>query len=267
MSLGTAFLSAAAVVIAVMVFTWIVSLPTKNASLVDIVWGMGFALVALFVGMRAGAETSPTWRSALIVGMVVIWGMRLSGYLALRNAGKGEDPRYVAMRVRAGGGFWWKSFFIVFVLQGALMLVISSPVQVALAKISEADVDGQPVLEMLGVLVWIVGLFFETVGDAQLARFKRDPENAGKVMDTGLWKYTRHPNYFGDACVWWGIFLVCASVPIARWFIFGPIVMTVLLTRVSGVPILEKSMSKRRPGYAEYVARTSGFIPRRPRTG
>lgn len=201
----------------------------------------------------------------MIVAMVVLWGLRLSGYLALRNSGNGEDSRYVAMRKRAGRGFWWKSLFTVFILQGVLMWIVSSPVQVALSRMPTAS-KNVSVFDSVGAVLWLVGMFFETVGDFQLARFKKDPASAGQVMDRGLWKYTRHPNYFGDFCVWWGLYAIAAASATGRWAIIGPIAMSTLLLRVSGVTLLEKGMTKRRPGYAEYVERTSAFFPRPPRS-
>jgi steroid 5-alpha reductase family enzyme len=231
----------------------------RDASIVDIVWGLGFVLIAataLAVGEGFDA------RRQLLLVLVGIWGLRLSGYLAWRNLGHGEDYRYQAMRKRWGDRFWLVSLGQVFLLQGVLMWVVSLPVQLA-ATADEPSSFG--VLAYVGVALWFVGLLFETLGDAQLARFKADEHNRGRVMDRGLWRYTRHPNYFGDFCVWWGIFLVAAEAGPARWGIIGPAVMSFLLLRVSGVAMLEKTIGKRRPGYDEYVARTSAFFPRPPK--
>jgi steroid 5-alpha reductase family enzyme len=255
---ATALLVAAATVAALMLVTWVVSVAMKNASIVDIVWGLGFVLVAWAV---FAATDGNDMRRALLVGMTTIWGLRLAGYLAVRNHGKGEDFRYRAMRKRHGSRFTVVSLVTVFALQGVLMWIVSLPVQ--LGQVDESPDPG--VLAWLGVVVWTVGLFFEAVGDWQLARFKRNPANAGTVMDRGLWRYTRHPNYFGDACVWWGIALVAAETGIGAIGLIGAVVMTVLLRRVSGVTLLEKSLVKRRAGYDEYVARTSPFVPRPPR--
>lgn len=253
-------LSTAAIAIAVlMLLTWLVSLALKNASIVDIVWGLGFVLVAWVV--RWQVDDGLDARQWLLVVMTSIWGLRLGGYLWWRNHGKGEDFRYRAMRKHWGPRFGLISLATVFGLQGALMFVVSLPVQLGQVR----PTPDLGVLAWLGVAVWVVGLFFETVGDAQLSRFKKDPANAGTVMDRGLWRYTRHPNYFGDACVWWGIALVAAETTVGRWGLVGAVVMTVLLRRVSGVTLLEKSLVKRRAGYAEYVARTSPFIPRPPK--
>ena len=193
--------------------------------------------------------------------MVTIWGLRLSGYLAWRKRGEPEDFRYQAMRRHHGDRFAVVSLVTVFATQGALMWIVSLPVQLGQVR-AEPSIG---VLAVIGVALWLVGVVFETVGDAQLARFKADPTSAGQVMDQGLWRYTRHPNYFGDACVWWGIALVAAETGIGAIGIIGAVIMNVLLVRVSGVPMLERTMAKRRPGYADYVARTSGFIPRPPR--
>ena len=185
----------------------------------------------------------------------------MAGYLAWRNIGHGEDYRYKNMRKHWGAKFPVVSLITVFGLQGTLMWIVSLPVQLGQ---SDATPDVGAVA-IIGALVYLVGLFFEVVGDAQLARFKADPANAGTVMDRGLWKYTRHPNYFGDACVWWGIAIVAAETGTGAWGLIGAAVMSIFLRRVSGVTLLEKSLKKRRAGYEEYIARTSAFIPRPPR--
>ena len=238
--------------------TWLLSLPLRNASIVDIVWGLGFVVV----GWTAWVVTDTHGdRSTVLVTMVTIWGLRLAGYLLWRNHGKGEDFRYVAMRRSIGPRFWLVSLFSVFGLQGVLLMTVSLPLSVGIAH------GARPLgpIGYVGLALFAVGLFFETVGDAQLARFKADPANSGLVMDRGLWNYTRHPNYFGDFCVWWAIFAVTVGSGPWIWTVIGPVVMTVLLLRVSGVALLEKSIGRRRPGYAEYVARTSAFFPRPPR--
>ncbi len=255
---STAMTSAAAAIAIVMVASWALSVALKNASIVDIVWGLGFVLVAWTVRFSTDGLDARQW---LLVAMTTIWGLRLGLYLAWRNHGKGEDFRYRAMRKRWGPRFWLISLGTVFGLQGVLMWIVSLPVQLGQAD-TTPDLG---VVAVLGVIVWLIGLFFEVVGDAQLARFKADPANAGTVMDRGLWRYTRHPNYFGDACVWWGIALVAAETGTGAWGLIGAAVMTVLLRRVSGVTLLEKSLVKRRAGYTEYVERTSAFIPRPPK--
>lgn len=251
-------LANAAVVAVLMVGLWLVSLAVKDASIVDIFWGMGFVVVAWVTLLVADGEPA---RQALLVALTTIWGLRLAGYLAWRNLGKGEDFRYQAMRRRQGGRFWIWSLFMVFGLQGALMWVVSLPVQAGQVP----DSPGLIWLDFVGVAFWAVGLFFEAVGDVQLARFKADPASKGKVMDRGLWRYTRHPNYFGDFMVWWGLYLIALATVDAWWSIVGPIVMSILLIRVSGAALLEKSLKKRRAGYEEYVRRTAAFFPRPPR--
>lgn len=251
-------LAATLTIATLMLVTWLVSLALKNASIVDIVWGFGFVAVAWAVRLSADGLAA---RQNLLVALTSVWGLRLTGYLFWRNHGKGEDFRYRAMRKKWGPRFGLISLGTVFALQGTIMFVVSLPVQLGQQRVAP-DVGW---LAWTGVGVWAVGLFFEAVGDAQLARFKADPANAGKVMDRGLWRYTRHPNYFGDACVWWGIALVAAEVPVGRWGLVGAAVMSLFLRRVSGVTLLEKSLVKRREGYAEYVARTSAFVPLPPK--
>lgn len=252
---------AAVAVAALMVGTWLVSLVLRNASIVDITWGLGFVVVAWVSALRADAASGA---ASVLVAMVTVWGLRLGVYLFWRNHGNGEDYRYVAMRRRWGKRFWLISLATVFVLQGALMWIVSLPVQVA--HVGDAR-DGAlaGVALVIGLALYAIGLLFEVVGDAQLARFKADPTNEGKVMRSGLWRYTRHPNYFGDACVWWGVGIVAQAVTGTWWALLGPLVMNILLLRVSGVALLERSLRKRKPDYAEYVRTTSAFVPRPPR--
>ncbi len=252
---------AAVAVAALMVGTWLVSLVLSNASIVDITWGLGFVVVAWVSALRADAASGA---ASVLVAMVTVWGLRLGVYLFWRNHGNGEDYRYVAMRRRWGKRFWLISLATVFVLQGALMWIVSLPVQVA--HVGDAR-DGAlaGVALVIGLALYAIGLLFEVVGDAQLARFKADPTNEGKVMRSGLWRYTRHPNYFGDACVWWGVGIVAQAVTGTWWALLGPLVMNILLLRVSGVALLERSLRKRKPDYAEYVRVTSAFVPRPPR--
>jgi steroid 5-alpha reductase family enzyme len=259
-AVATAMTTAALVVVALMATTWVVSLVLKNASIVDIIWGFGFVLVAWAVRLRVDEGLAA--RQNLLVLMTSLWGLRLAGYLFWRNHGKGEDYRYRAMRKHWGPRFPVISLLTVFTLQGTLMFLVSLPVQLGQTR----DTPDIGWLAYVGIALWAVGIFFEWVGDAQLARFKGDPSNQGKVMNRGLWKFTRHPNYFGDACVWWGIALVAAETPVGRWGLIGALVMTILLRRVSGVVLLEKSLSKRKEGYTEYIAATSPFFPRPPKT-
>jgi steroid 5-alpha reductase family enzyme len=237
---------------------WLLSVRLRDVGVVDISWGLMYVLVATVCVVVAEAS-SP--RSLLVAGMATLWGLRLGAYLAWRNLGHPEDRRYVAIRARNDPGFWWKSLFMVFLLQAALAWVISLPIQIA---ITAAD-SPLGLLDALACGLWAIGLFFEAVGDGQLARFKARHENEGKVMDRGLWRYTRHPNYFGDFCVWWALYLI--AIPASgAWTIVSPLLMTVLLLRVSGVTLLESDIAERRPAYAEYIRRTNAFFPgpRRP---
>ena len=256
--MGDAMMWSAVTVAVLMVSTWLLSLVLVNASIVDIAWGLGFVAVAWTVRLTVDGNDARQW---LLTAMVSVWGLRLAGYLFWRNHGKGEDFRYRAMRKHWGPKFGLVSLVTVFVLQGVLMWVVSLPVQLGQAR----PTPSVGVLAVIGLVVFAVGLMFESVGDLQLARFKADPQNAGRVMDRGLWRYTRHPNYFGDACVWWGIALVAAETGWGALGLIGAGVMTVLLRRVSGVTLLERSLVKRREGYVDYVERTSAFFPLPPR--
>jgi steroid 5-alpha reductase family enzyme len=251
----------AALTAVVMLGLWLVSLARRDASVVDVYWGLGFALIANVA--RVLGDGAPA-RAALATALVTLWGLRLGGYLLWRNWGRGEDFRYAAMRRHWGDRFRWVSLGTVFGLQAVLMWGISLPVQLAVLAARPAPLGR---LDAAGVAVWAIGFGFESIGDWQLARWKSDPRNAGGVMDRGLWRYTRHPNYFGDACVWWGLFLLACATPAGIWTLPAPVAMTFLLARVSGVPMLERSLAKRRPGYAAYVARTSPFVPWPPRRG
>jgi len=241
-----------------MLITWIVSGVVKDASIVDLIWGFGFVLVAwsvLFLSAPVGA------RGWLLVTLTSIWGLRLSIYLTGRNLGKGEDYRYRAMRRQHGDRFFLVSLGTVFGLQALLMWVISLPLQSGIA--ASGPGLGLSLLDGVGTALWASGLFFEAVGDWQLGRFKADPANQVMVMDRGLWRYTRHPNYFGDFCVWWGLYLIAAAGG-AWWTVVGPLLMSALLIRYSGAGLLEKTIGHRRPGYEEYARRTNGFFPGPP---
>lgn len=241
-----------------MLATWVVSVVIDDASIVDIVWGLGFVAATWAVYLAADIDTS-TDRSLLMLAMVTIWGLRLTGYLAWRNIGKGEDRRYQEMRKKNPDGFWLTSLYRVFGLQAVIMWTVAVP-----AVVTQGSEGSLFWLDYLGGAVWLVGILFESIGDFQLARFKARPDSKGKVMDRGLWRYTRHPNYFGDFCVWWGIFLVAAAGG-AWWAVFSPIVMSVLLMRYSGVGLLEKTITRRRPEYEEYIQTTNAFFPGPPR--
>jgi len=240
---------------------WWVGTRRGDVSIVDIYWGPGFAIIGA-VALMTGAGTDP--RRFLVITLVAMWGFRLGGYLYWRKRQlvPGEDPRYAAMRRHAGDDFWITSLGSVFLLQALLMWIVSFPVQWVITTPSSPELG---FLDFLGFTVWSVGLAFEALGDLQLIEFRSNPANARKILDTGLWRYTRHPNYFGDCCVWWGFYLFACATPHGWWTFLGPALMTVLLVRISGVPLLERGLLARRPGYADYVARTSPFIPRLPR--
>lgn len=241
-------------ILALTFLLWLVSLALRDASIVDIFWGCGFVIVAWYDWFTV---TGYAPRRLLLTVLVTIWGLRLALYLFRRNAGRGEDFRYQAMRKRIRY-FAFVSLFIVFLAQGVLIWLISLPIQIAQSAPTPAHLTW---LDYLGATLWLTGLTFEAVGDWQLARFKADPANKGKVMERGLWRYTRHPNYFGDALLWWGLFLIALAVPHGWLTVISPLVMTLLLLKISGVALLEKSLSKAKPDYAAYARRTSAFIP------
>ena len=249
----------AGVVGGTMLCVWAISLILRDVSIVDLVWGAGFVFIAWVSFLLTGAPTAQKW---IIVGLTSLWGIRLTGYLAWRNLGKPEDFRYHEMREKHGTGFSLRSLFTVFGLQGMIMWVVSLPLQ---AGQCENNQDRIGILAVLGMVLWSVGFLFESVGDWQLARFKADPDNAGQVMDRGLWRYTRHPNYFGDFLVWWGLYCVSFGRGTAWWSVIGPIVMSVFLLRVSGVTLLESSLKTRKKGYESYIRRTHAFFPLPPK--
>ncbi len=247
------------VTLGLMFALWLLSLRIKDASIVDIFWGSGFAIIA---GLSWVLTDGYHVRSTLLTLLTLAWGLRLSFHLARRNLGKGEDYRYQQMRARYGERWPMVSLFVVFGLQGLLTWLISLPVQLP----QQATLPDQlTLLDGIGIALWCIGMFFEIVADRQLQDFKADHANERRVMDRGLWAWSRHPNYFGEALLWWGIFLIGAATPIGRWLIFSPILITFLLVRVSGVPLLEARMKNTRPGYASYKDRTSAFIPWPPR--
>jgi steroid 5-alpha reductase family enzyme len=248
-----------AVALGMMFLLWLYSLAKKDASIVDSFWGPGFALI----GWASFFSTEGyTPRQLLIVSLVTVWGLRLGFHIFTRNHGKGEDYRYKAMRKQYGDRFPVVSLFTVFGFQGLLMWFISMPLQIAQVSQTPARLT---LFDYLGAAIWIIGFSFEAIGDRQLKQFKADPNNKGKVMNRGLWRYTRHPNYFGDATLWWGYYLIACAVPNGFYTVLSPLTMTIFLMNVSGVALLEKSLKKNKPGYAEYIARTSSFFPLPPK--
>jgi steroid 5-alpha reductase family enzyme len=258
MNFWSIYLTAGLVILGLMTLLWLVSLVLKNSSIVDVFWGTGFVITNwVYFALTPDGFPARKW---LIGILITIWGLRLSAYILWRNWGKPEDYRYQAFRKEAGSNWWWQSFLRVFLLQGVLMLIISAPLLAAQRGAAPAH---WTLFDGLGVIVWAIGFFFEAVGDFQLARFKANPANRGKIMDRGVWRFTRHPNYFGDAAQWWGYFLIAAAAG-GWWTVFSPVLMTLFLLRVSGVVLLEKTLEKR-PGYQEYIEKTSAFIPWFPR--
>lgn len=254
----------AAILLGAVLLLWVVAVRIDDVSFIDSFWGGGMALLAAVSWLRL-APAGPL--ATLIAAMAAAWGVRLAIHLYRRWRREGEDPRYARMlkKPREQGRFASAALTRVFLGQAVLLFLVSSPAQLGiLAAGSELGIDA---LALAGLALWLVGVFFEWVGDWQLARFRAGPASKGQVMDRGLWRYTRHPNYFGDACAWWGIWLAAAGAGwwVAAWTIVGPLFLTFTLTRWSGKPLLEAGLAKRRPGYADYVAQTSGFFPLPPR--
>jgi steroid 5-alpha reductase family enzyme len=250
-------LSAALAVLLYMSIIFIIALSKKDNSLADIAWGGGFILVA---GLTFLLEKSYTERQLLANALVFIWAIRLAVHISFRNKKRGEDFRYAQWRAIWGRWFVPRTYLQVFLLQGFFLVLISYSV----ILINHSAESGLTLLDILGFILWLVGFFFEAIGDWQLLKFKRNPANTGKVMNLGLWKYTRHPNYFGEATIWWGIFLIALSVKNGWTAAISPLLITFLLLKVSGVPLLEKKYS-RNPDYAQYARKTSVFIPWPPK--
>lgn len=240
---------------ALLTILWIVSVFLKDASIIDPFWGFGFVVLAFFYQYLTGNYSD---KSMLVVALVAIWGMRLSLYLLVRNAGHGEeDYRYQQFRKDFGPErYWWVSFFQVFLLQGVLMSLVAVPI-IGIMVSPEGSIT---LLDYVAILIWLIGISFEVGGDYQLSVFKKNPKNKGKVLNTGFWKYTRHPNYFGDAAVWWsfGLFAIISG---SYYTILGSLLMNILLLKISGVSLLEKSLKTSKPQYADYIERTNSFFP------
>ena len=255
----TLFSQAALIILVLVTLLWIWSIFIKNVSIVDIFWGLGFVIVNAFYVFMTDELNA---RKILILTLVSIWGLRLAIYLANRNIGKGEDFRYQEFRHNYGPKrYWWFSFFQTFLLQGVLIMIVSLPL---LGINTSTSAGNLKVLDYIGILVWLIGFTFEAGGDFQLARFKRDFKNKGKVLNTGFWKYTRHPNYFGDSAVWWSyaIFSIAAG---SYWHIIGSIIMTLLIIKISGLSLLEKTLKDTKPQYKDYIQKTNSFFPWLPK--
>jgi steroid 5-alpha reductase family enzyme len=254
-----AYLTIGELVLVSMILLWLVSLALRNSGIADIFWGAGFVMTAWVAFALTPGGCPP--RKYLLCFLVTVWGSRLTLYILTRNWGKPEDFRYRAWRTNAGRSWWWRSLFKVFLLQGLLMWIIGAPL---LAAQNSAAPDRWTLIDYAAISLWLVGFFFESAGDWQLARFKANPANRGLLMNRGLWRYTRHPNYFGDALQWW-VFYLLALAAGGWWAIFSPVLMTGLLMRVSGVTLLEKTLKETKPGYKEYVETTNAFFPWFPR--
>ncbi len=250
-------LKIAAAVFVYMNLLFVLALALRKNDIVDIAWGMGFIMISVFSLLLS--PTIPA-RMLLMSGLVLIWGLRLALYIYLRNRGKSEDFRYAQWRQDWGKSWVLRSYLQVFMLQGFFMLTIAYPLFI----FAPESAPRLGYLDLAGSLVWLIGFCFEAVGDAQMRRFKQNPANQGRIMRYGLWKYTRHPNYFGEATMWWGLFLIALSNPRGLLAIFSPLVITFLLVRVSGVPMLEKKYADN-PEYQDYIRKTSSFIPRAPK--
>jgi steroid 5-alpha reductase family enzyme len=260
MSFLEAYAITGLVILGLMTLLWLLSLLLEDSSIVDIFWGTGFAVTAWVYFFLTPEGALP--RKWLIGILVTVWGLRLSLYILYRNWGKGEDFRYRKWRQEAGGQWWWRSFLKVFLLQGFLMWVISAPLLAAHISPAQARLTW---LDYLAIAVWVIGFTFEALGDWQMARFKANPENKGQVLNKGVWRYSRHPNYFGDATQWWAYYLIALAAG-GWWTIFSPLLMTILLLRVSGVTMLESTLKEKKPGYREYIQNTSAFIPWFPKS-
>lgn len=254
MNFTNLFLLSGAAILLLMTLLWLLSLTLKNSSIVDIFWGFGFILIVWLVFALAPQGYLP--RRQLVAILVTVWGVRLALHIGSRNWGKPEDFRYASWRKENGPRWWWVSYFKVFLLQGSIMWILSAP-------LIAAQTSGFPAIltpmDLLGMCIWGAGLFFETVADAQLAYFKKNPTNRGRILTSGLWKFSRHPNYFGEAVLWWGYYLLALAAG-AGWTVFAPLLMTILLVKVSGVSMLEKTL-KSKPGYEEYMNNTNSFVP------
>lgn len=249
---------------AIMTALWTYCVRIRDVSVIDAFWPLGMVILA---GSTALLTDGAPTRSAILVALTAAWGLRLSLHLFVRWREHGVDPRYAAILGRLmdkkGWSFAKASFLQVFAMQCVLLILVCLPAQ--LGQIAKAP-TAIGLIGWVGIALAVTGIIFETIGDAQLKAFRANPDNAGKVLETGLWRYTRHPNYFGDVCTWWGIWLVAAETGPGLYAIIGPVILTFLLTRVSGVPMLEHRLKKNRPGYEAYLRRTSSFFPWPPRS-
>lgn len=259
MELSVIYGHVAAVLCIALLALWLLSVAIKDASIIDIFWGFGFVITGAVILFLVGQQHP---RTLLICTLCILWGLRLTAYLFWRNVGNGEDKRYVAMRKSWGPRFWWVSFFTVFCLQGVLIFIVSQPLQMT------ASAPGLSLnwLDFVGVAIFVIGFGFEAISDYQLSQFLKDETSHGKVMNLGLWRYTRHPNYFGNFCIWWGLGCIALSSDYGWWSLLSPVIMSYLLVKVSGVAMLERTIGRRRQGYDHYSQTTSAFWPRPPKS-
>jgi steroid 5-alpha reductase family enzyme len=255
------YLVTAGSLLALLAVTFVLGVRTGRHSVMDVAWGAGIAVAGAASFLASAGHGTPVRRWLLAIA-AVIWGTRLALHVAARARGAGEDPRYRDLLSRAPGSRNGYALRVVYLPQLLTLWLATLPLQAGMPE------PGRPgAITVAGVLIWIAGFAFEAIGDWQLARFRAHPANRGQVMDRGLWRYTRHPNYFGDACMWWGLFAISYASPAQLATVVSPVLMTVVLTRGTGQRLTERRMMGNRPGYAEYVARTSGFIPLPPRRG
>ncbi|MBI9113202.1 DUF1295 domain-containing protein [Maridesulfovibrio ferrireducens] len=246
-------LGSASLVLGYFTLLYIIALIKKDNSIVDIAWGMGFVLVGLY---SLWLSPEMNWRLILVVGLISMWGLRLSTYILLRNKGKKEDFRYAKWRQDWGKYWVIRSFIQVFLIQAFFLLTIAYPI----LMLSQSTFVRFSCLDYLGLTIWLIGFYFQAVGDSQKSTFKNNPANKGKIMQSGLWKYTRHPNYFGESTMWWGIFIITLNIEHGLYAIFSPMIITFLLLFVSGIPLLEKKYDGN-PEFQDYKESTIAFIP------
>ena len=254
------YTQAAVAILACLILLWAVSVVIRDASIIDIFWGPGFVVcnwvtLILYQGDIAGRQ----W---LVHGLVTLWGLRLALHLFVRNVGHGEDTRYQRWRARGGKHWWLKTFYRIYLFQGCIMMLVAAPVIVVNMSSSQASLGW---LDLVGGIVWLVGFGFEVISDQQLTVFRREPANQGRVLDTGLWRYSLHPNYFGDALQWWGMWLILLGAPLGVYTVIGPVLMTATFLFISN-GVLERALSRSRPDYVAHVKRTSSFFPLPPRS-
>jgi steroid 5-alpha reductase family enzyme len=247
------------VILTTVTLVWVLSVKLRDASIADVCWGSGFVLLAWLYCLLSPTLTARSW---LVAMLITLWGGRLTLHILRRNHGNGEDPRYSAMRATHGEAFWWRSLGVVFWLQGAILWFVAIPLLVAVRAPRPGALTA---VDGVGVVLFAIGFGFEVVGDYQLERFKAEPSNRGHVLDRGLWRYTRHPNYFGDATLWWGVYAIAAATPGGWLTVLSPALMSFLLVRVSGLTLLEAGLKVSKRGYDAYITRTPAFFPWFPR--